>query len=107
MNVQHVKCQINSQIKFKHLPLKILEENISIDREILKKRYISPEILKKNTEKKDKKLLMIKDQYNNIRREYQKIINLFENTLNQPSKFGTKNLVGMNDDSRGTCNINS
>ena len=39
--------------------------------------------------------------------EYQKLINLFENTLNPPSKFGTKNLVGMNDDSRGTCNINS
>ena len=39
--------------------------------------------------------------------EYQKIINLLENTPNQPSKFRTKNGIGINDDSRGTYNTNS
>ena len=33
---------------------------------------------------------------------YQKIINLLENTPNQPTKFRTKNWVEINDDSRGT-----
>ena len=39
--------------------------------------------------------------------EYRKIINLLDNTSSQPSKFRTKNLVGINDKSRRTCNINS
>ena len=39
--------------------------------------------------------------------EYQKIINLLDNTPNQPTKFSTKNLVERNDDSRGTYNANS
>ena len=39
--------------------------------------------------------------------EYQKIINLLDNTSNEPSKFKTKNWVQMNDKSRGTNNINS
>ena len=29
---------------------------------------------------------------------------MLDNTLNQPSKFKTKNLVEINDDSSGTCN---
>ena len=39
--------------------------------------------------------------------EYQKIINLFGNTPNQPSKFRTKNCVKVNYDLRGTYNSNS
>ena len=39
--------------------------------------------------------------------EYQKIINLLEKTPNQPIKFRTKNLIELNDASRGTYNINS
>ena len=39
--------------------------------------------------------------------EYQKIINLLDNTPNQPSKFRTKNWVEINDESRGTCNKGS
>ena len=39
--------------------------------------------------------------------EYQKIINLLENTPNQPSKFITKNWVEVNDGSRRTYNVNS
>ena len=39
--------------------------------------------------------------------EYQKIINLLDNTSNQPSKFRTKIWVEINDESRGTCNTNS
>ena len=36
--------------------------------------------------------------------EYQKIINLLDNTPNQPSKFKAKNWVKINDESRGTYN---
>ena len=39
--------------------------------------------------------------------EYQKIVNLIDNTPNQPAKFGTKNWVEINDESRGTYNTNS
>ena len=39
--------------------------------------------------------------------EYQKISNLLDNALNQPSKFKTKNLVEINDRSRGTYNENN
>ena len=39
--------------------------------------------------------------------EYQKIIKLLENTPNQPSKFRTKSWVEVNDESRGTYNVNS
>ena len=39
--------------------------------------------------------------------EYQKIANLLGNTLNQPSKFKTRNWVEINDESRGTYNGNT
>ena len=39
--------------------------------------------------------------------EYQKIINLLENTPNQPTKFSTKDWVEINDESRRTYNTNS
>ena len=39
--------------------------------------------------------------------EYQKIANLIDNTSNQPSKFRTKNWVEINDELRGTYNVNS
>ena len=39
--------------------------------------------------------------------EYQKIINLLENTVNQPSKFRTKHWAEINDESSGNYNINS
>ena len=39
--------------------------------------------------------------------EYQKIGNLIDGTSNQPSKFRTKNWVEINDESRGTYNVNS
>ena len=40
--------------------------------------------------------------------EYQKIANLIDgDTLNQPSKFRTKNWVEINDESRGAYNVNS
>ena len=38
--------------------------------------------------------------------EYKKIINLLENTLNQPNKFKTKNWVEIYDDAHGTYNTN-
>ena len=34
--------------------------------------------------------------------EYQKIIKLLGNTQNKPSKFGTRNLVKLNDESQGS-----
>ena len=39
--------------------------------------------------------------------EYQKIANLIDDTPNQPSKFRTRNLVEINDESRGAYNVNS
>ena len=39
--------------------------------------------------------------------EYQKIINLLENTPNQLSKFRTKNWIEINDQSREVYNVNS
>ena len=39
--------------------------------------------------------------------EYQKIINLLDNTTNQPTKFRAKNCVEINDDALGTYNTNS
>ena len=39
--------------------------------------------------------------------EYQKIANLIDDTPNQPSKFRTRNWVGINDESRGAYNVNS
>ena len=39
--------------------------------------------------------------------EYQKRANLIDNASNQPSKFRTKNWVEINDESRGTYNVNS
>ena len=40
--------------------------------------------------------------------EYQKIANLLDDkTPNKPSKFRTKNLVEINDESRGTYNVNT
>ena len=39
--------------------------------------------------------------------EYQIIINFFDNTANEPTKFRTRNWVKINDDARGTYNINS
>ena len=39
--------------------------------------------------------------------EYQKIANLLDGASNQPSIFKTKNWVEINDESRGTYNVNS
>ena len=39
--------------------------------------------------------------------EYQKLLNLIDNQLNQPFKFSTKNWFEINDESRGTFNVNS
>ena len=39
--------------------------------------------------------------------EYQKVINLLDNTPNQPTKFRAKNWVEMNDEERQTYNTNS
>ena len=39
--------------------------------------------------------------------DYQKIANLIDDTSNQPSKFRTRNWVEINDESRGTYNVNS
>ena len=39
--------------------------------------------------------------------EYQKIANLIDDASNQSSKFRTKNWVEINEESRGTYNVNS
>ena len=64
---------------------------------------------KKDTylQKKDNKLLMNYGQYNNIIMEYQKIANLLDNTLDQPSKFRKKNWVEINDESKESYGTDS
>ena len=47
------------------------------------------------------------DDLNCIKMEYQKINNLLNNELNEPSKFRTRNWVEINDESRGTYTGNS
>ena len=37
--------------------------------------------------------------------EYQKVINLLDNTPNQPTKFRAKDWVEVNDESRGTYKL--
>ena len=39
--------------------------------------------------------------------KYQKLANLIDDTSDQPSRFRTKNWVEINDESRGTYNVNS
>ena len=39
--------------------------------------------------------------------EYQKIANLIDDASNQPSNFRTNNWVEINDESRGTYNVNT
>ena len=39
--------------------------------------------------------------------EYQKIVNLLDNTINQPTKFRRRNCAEINDKSRGMYNTNS
>ena len=39
--------------------------------------------------------------------EYQKIVTLLDDTTNQSLKFRTRNLFEINDELRGTCNVNS
>ena len=49
--------------------------------------------------------ILIALQY--IKMEYQKIADLLDNVLNQPSRFNTTNWVEINDESRGTHSGNS
>ena len=39
--------------------------------------------------------------------EYQKVINLLDNTSNESSNFRTKTWIEINDESRGMYNVNS
>ena len=39
--------------------------------------------------------------------EYQKIANMLDDASNEPTKFRTKNWVEINDESRGTYNVDS
>ena len=68
------------------------------------KKYLKKDL---HLQRKDRKLLMIRDYYDNKIMEYQKIIDLLDNTPNQPSKFKTKNWVEINDDERGAYNTSS
>ena len=64
----------------------------------MKNKYLVKDVY---LQKKERKLLMIQDQYDSIIIEFQKIINLLDNTPNQPSKFRINNWVKINDESRG------
>ena len=64
----------------------------------MKNKYLVKDVY---LQKKERKLLMIQDQYDSIIIEFQKIINLLDNTPNQPPKFRINNWVEINDESRG------
>ena len=72
---------------------------IEHDKKIPKERYISPEERHKIIH--DLRLML------SVIIEYQKIMNLLDNTPNQPSRFRTKNMLEINDNSRGTYSTNS
>ena len=77
------------------------------EEKILREEYIPPELRQKIIDG-----LRLKEENYwwskiNVIMEYQKIINLLENTRNQLSKFRMKNRDEVNDESRGTYNINS
>ena len=70
-----------------------------IKNDVTNERYISPE---------ERKEVINTLRCHNIIMEYQKIANLLDdNKSNQPSKFRTKNWAEINDESRGTYNVNS
>ena len=81
------------------------ENDQEIPKEIPKERYIYIYIYI-YIQKNNKKLLVICDQYNSIIMEYQKMINLLDNTPNRPTKLKTKNWIEINDDARRTYVIN-
>ena len=77
------------------------------EEKILREEYIPPELRQKIIDG-----LRLKEENYwwskiNVIMEYQKIINLLENTRNQLSKFRMKNWDEVNDESRRTYNINS
>ena len=77
------------------------------EEKILREEYIPPELRQKIIDG-----LRLKEENYwwskiNVIMEYQKIINLLENTRNQLSKFRMKNWDKVNDESHGTYNINS
>ena len=72
-------------------------KNIGFDIEISKERYTSPE-------KRQKIFDDLKDSYDNVIIQYQKIIHFSGNTPNQTIYILTKNWIEINDDSRGTYN---
>ena len=58
-------------------------------------------------QKKDKELSMNLHQYNAMIMEYQKTMNILDNTSNQLTKFRTKKMVEINDNARATYNTSS
>ena len=77
------------------------------EEKILREEYIPPELRQKIIDG-----LRLKEENYwwskiNVIMEYQKIIHLLENTPNQLSKLRIKNWDEVNDESRGTYNINS
>ena len=77
-----------------------LRKNLIIELTTHKKRYISPE---EREQIIDELRLIIKLTIlcNNIKMDYQKIVNLLESTSDNISKFRTRNWIEINDESRG------
>ena len=70
-----------------------------IKNDVINERYVSPE---------ERQEIFNKLSWHNIIMEYQKIANLLDDyKSNQPSEFRTKTWVEINDESRGTYNVNS
>ena len=85
-NVSNTSPQNNSETEMKTKILDLVEKCIE------KYLYLQKEDLR---------------LYNKIIMEYLKMINLLNNTPNQPLKFRTRNWVEINDESRGNFNISN
>ena len=69
-----------------------------VNNEIPKERYISP---------KERQKIIDELKLTSYNNGIPKIANLIDDTSNQPSKFRTRNWIEINDESRGTYNVNS
>ena len=82
------------------------QNNSETNEEILRERFIPPEIRYKliddlRLKRENYWWSKISIIYNNIIMEYQKIINLLDDIMNQLSNFGIGNWVEINDESWG------
>ena len=125
ISIDAIKCNRCNKNSFKKAIQKTAEgtgdliRNKSADKitSISKKKKSSTELLSRELPSNEPNNEIPKERYislqerqiidDNTTMEYQKMVNLIDDASNQLSKFRTKNWVEINDESRGTYNVNS